>query len=890
MIKKTSILVYILLGCLALGAFTSCSTKKKRKKKDDPSAIGKVYHNLTAHYNGYFNANELLKTSYANLNAQYRDNYNQVLPLYKHSAVDNAQSEFASLDEVIKKSSVGIQLHRTSRWSDDSYMLIGEARYLKQEYDEAEKTFNFIIDEYDPNSKRNKKKRKKKKKKKSKKKAEENPKTKFPLQHRPIRYDAQVWLARTLVEQGRFDEAETIVLRLQKDEGLHKTLKDELASTEAYIQLERKSYTNAIEPLQRAIEIAKRKKDKSRMTYILGQLYEREGMYAEASDAFKKVLKLRPDYDMEFATRLRAAQTELANGGDVDAVRKKLRRMSRDAKNVEYRDQVFFALAQLELDNGNRQDGIDNLLKSVAASTDNQAQKAESYLMLAGLYFEDELYVKSKNYYDSTLTVLAKNDDRYEQTKQYSENLTGIAKNLSTIQLQDSLLMIAEMNPAQQKRLVAQLKKREAEQVAAKAANVKTPSRPTAPSTLKSDFWVYDSRQAKKASKDFIKTWGDLRKREDNWRRSAAKSTGDFDDDPELADLPTVSEDDEARFLRNVPKTDADKKKAHAQIEEAYSNLGNLYRDKINNTPKSIEAYEQLLKRYPGGKYEADALYSLFIAYDEQGKTALADSYKMKLIEKYPSSRYARAVIDPDFKNQAEQQANAVLNHYENALKNYENGNYAQSLQAAMVADSIFGSKNTIKPKFALLAALSTGGVKGKDAYIASLRGVMTTYPKTDEADEAQRIIAYLTGEKVPKKPSATPEKPGDKPKPSAPEGTFKEEKDKKHYILIAIKDVTAKRGPIKVAISNYNRSNHSLDRLKVSSLSLDLKTPIMVIRSYPNAEKAAKFVAGTQGKESELTGTSVPVKVMSISQNNYKALLRFKNLDEYTTYYDENY
>lgn len=871
---------------------SSCSSKKKRKKNSEPSAIGKVYHNLTAHYNGYFNANELLKTSYDNLEAQYRDNYNQVLPLYKHTAVDNAQSEFASLDEVIKKSSVGIQLHRTSRWSDDSYMLIGEARYLKKEYDEAEKTFKFIIDEYDPNSKKNKKKRKKKKKKKSKKKADQKPKTKFPLQHRPIRYDAQVWLSRTLVEQGRFDEAETILLRLQKDEGLHKTLKDELAATEAYIQLERKSYSNAIEPLQRAIEIAKRKKDKARMTYILGQLYEKQGMYAEASDAFKKVLKQRPEYDMEFATRLRAAQTELANGGDIATIRRKLKRMSKDVKNTDYRDQVFFALAQLELDNDNRQEGIEYLLQSVSASTDNSAQKAESYLKLAGLYFEDEMYVKSKNYYDSTLTVLAKNDDRYNQAKQYSENLTGIAKNLNTIQLQDSLLMVADMTPKERKRLVAKLKKQEADDAAAALASrpSKTPSRGSGPSTLKSDFWVYDSRQAKKATRDFIKEWGDLRKREDNWRRSAAKSSSDFEEDPELAALPTVTEDDEARFLRNVPKNDADKKKANALIEEAYSNLGNLYRDKIDNKEKSIDAYKQLLKRFPGGQYEADALYSLFIAYSDQNNLTLADTYRLQLVEKYPSSRYARAVIDPNFKNQAEQQAGALVNYYEKALNDYENGNYAQALQAAITADSLFGSKNTIKPKFALLAALSTGGVKGKDAYLASLRGVMTTYPKTEEAIEAKRIVAYLTGKQVETQPEATPSKPGDTPKATAPAGTFKEEKDKKHYVLIAIKDVSAKRGPIKVAISNYNRSNHSLDRLKVSSLSLDLKTPIMVIRSYPNADKAAKYVAGTQGKESDLTGTSVPIKVMSISQNNYKALLRFKNLEEYMTYFDENY
>ena len=59
----------------------ACTTQKR---KSDQSFMSKLWHNTTAHFNGYFNAEELLTASVLQLEEQHEDNYNKILDLYEH--------------------------------------------------------------------------------------------------------------------------------------------------------------------------------------------------------------------------------------------------------------------------------------------------------------------------------------------------------------------------------------------------------------------------------------------------------------------------------------------------------------------------------------------------------------------------------------------------------------------------------------------------------------------------------------------------------------------------------------------------------------------------------------------------------------------------------------
>lgn len=123
----------------------ACAVQKSKK---DISGFGLFYHNLTAKYNGYFNARELVDLSQETLTNQYRDNFSKILELYEYNGVENPTAAAANLDIAIKKASTVINLHRPSHWVGDSYLLIGQAQYLKQDYETAEETFKYMVQNY----------------------------------------------------------------------------------------------------------------------------------------------------------------------------------------------------------------------------------------------------------------------------------------------------------------------------------------------------------------------------------------------------------------------------------------------------------------------------------------------------------------------------------------------------------------------------------------------------------------------------------------------------------------------------------------------------------------------------------------------------------------------
>ncbi|MBK7095692.1 MAG: hypothetical protein IPH57_11820 [Saprospiraceae bacterium] len=142
--------IAFILFLLLFGIFLSVSSCKTTKKREDVSKAAKAYQNTTSYYNGYFNADELYQNSLMVLNQSYKDDYQKILPLYTYRAVASTKSVAQDLDKVVEKLSRVINLKRASEWVDDSYLLIGKAQYLKQDFEKAQKTFEYFSDEMNP--------------------------------------------------------------------------------------------------------------------------------------------------------------------------------------------------------------------------------------------------------------------------------------------------------------------------------------------------------------------------------------------------------------------------------------------------------------------------------------------------------------------------------------------------------------------------------------------------------------------------------------------------------------------------------------------------------------------------------------------------------------------
>lgn len=144
------------------------------------------------------------------------------------------------------------------------------------------------------------------------------------------------------------------------------------------------------------------------MSFILGQVYLETKNLKSATDAFEKTIKYNPTYVMDFNSRINIAKAFDGNANSSKVIKELLNDMLEDAKNIEYRDQIYYALAEVELKENNTEQAIIDLRNSVKTSVNNNKQKAFSALKLANIYFDKRDYEEAQAYYDSTMMFIPK--------------------------------------------------------------------------------------------------------------------------------------------------------------------------------------------------------------------------------------------------------------------------------------------------------------------------------------------------------------------------------------------------------------------------------------------------------------------------------------------------
>jgi len=951
-----------------MAVLAACTTTKSRS---DMSALSEAYHNTTAHYNGYFNADELIMLSRALLEQSHTDNYTKLLPIYKHLAVEDATVVAQDLDIAMEKVTVVVNLHPYSKWVDDSYLVFGKAQYYKRDYEAAEATFRFFSNEFNPEEMRkkekkadaakkaSKKKKKKKKRKKSRSKknkmskkkaralkkynkavrkarksggkapekpailqsgkdqemadakeekrkeneaaleeenaANDDPK-KNPLKHQLAYQEGMLYYAKTLIERDKFDGAERVIRELEQDPGTFAETKAELAVIKAHLYISEEAYVDALPALENAIEMTDDKALKARYAFIMAQIYQKLGNSRGAYAGFEQALNYRPDYVMAFNCKLNMAQNAWASGtGSAREARASLEKLLREEKNAEFKDQIYFALAMIAFKEGDQAEGVRNLRLSLQHDSGNQGQKAEAYVTLADFYYEGESYVKAKNYYDSTLMVMTEQDERYKRVKGMASSLTDIAKNLEIIALQDSLLTISQMTPAEQEALALEIKKKQDEarrkQLIAQAnqqANQRfgnLNNRVNASASLgseESSFFAYDDRRQKRGIRDFQRVWG-TRPLEDNWRRSAASSNDIIEEIGSDDGSDILTDEEIEKLLGAVPKTEGDIAAAEIQLQEAMSKLGALYRERLENYDQAVAVLEGLNERFPGNTYELDSWYQLYLAYTDMGNNEKARYYADKILEKYPNTAYALIIKNPNYAEELVKEERELNRYYDETYAAFTSGNYRLAFDRSQQAKDKFGAANPFQPKFALLSAMSTGNMEGKEAYVEALRKVVARYPDTEEQLRAREILRLL-GETTTSLPAGAKEEIE----------AFSQEDDKLHYTIIAFKDKEVSLTDAKVKVSDYNEKYHKLDRIRISNIYLgttaDDRIPILVLRRFKNKQDAMKYYNGVQRNKSEFVDEGVEFELFPVTQNNYREILKQRKIDGYRLFFQQYY
>ena len=875
---------------LILCGLLSCSVEKN-------TSLSRNYHNLTSHYNIYFNGNESYKKGIESANRSIRNDYNRILDmfLYEDEGVNTAVS--GDMKRAIDKATKVITFHSITskpkvkegnqsekdkafynkneynKWVDDSYMLMGKAYMYQGEYFLASETFKHIM-------------------------------VTFPEEE--IRYLAMIWLSRAYLMIGEDSEAERILVTLADRENLPKDYLRAYQCTRAQYHLKNQEYSEAANYLEQAMkQKGGSKEDKIRYTYILAQLYEEAGQNGQALEKYKRVTRYNPPYEMAFNARVSMAEVFETGEANSSDLKKLLNKMLKDSKNREYKDQIYFALGNIAMEEGDREKAIDYYQLSVSTSIQNQYQKGFSALTLAEIYYNTPDYILSAAYYDSAVSFLDRDYPGYAGLASLSASLGDLVSNISTYELEDSVQMLAALPEEQRLAIVdgiiEKVKKDEEETRLAEQQAMQELAfnqsmlyggnqTSTGRGEQASGQWYFYNLNAKSFGQpEFRMKWGD-RALEDNWRRKNKRalsqvtqvegSTGDTLEGG--GNVPVMDNKTREYYLVHIPLTDSAMEISDQRLEQALYNMGVIYKERLLDYDESIRAFRELMDRYPDSEYGPSVYYYLYELNNNIQKPEQAQYYANQLAALYPESHYAKLLTNPNYLKELEEEEMKVTRTYERIYQRYKQQDYARVIAGADSALVMYVN-DPLNPKFQYIRALAVGSLQGKEAMKVALDTLIAQHPSTEEAMQAQEIIDYMFVE--------FPEIREADQAAEAEEIYTVVDSTQEHYFILAV-HTGQNVNQVSFDLLNYNLDHYNQYDLSISQIPMTDSFNALVVSRFNNAQGASRYLRDIQQNSGTiLSGIEASqYRLMIISRDNYQILSEDKELIPYYLFYMKHY
>ena len=624
-------------------------------------------------------------------------------------------------------------------------------RYITAHYDEAVDGRSKEKIKKQRNSKKKKARDKKDKKKLIEKELagkDIRPHKKLGL-HESAKSEALIWLTNAFIANKQFIEAESIITYIRGDQTFLSDYDTELELSNANLYLAQESFKTGLPYLERAIDQTKKQKNKRRLQFIAAQINEKLGQKDRAAEYYQQSMKGNADFEMVFYAKLKLIQMYGQNPSKESEALRLIAKMTKDNKNKEYLDQLYYEKAMIAFNNNEKEDAKKFLIKSTVLSSTNTRQKGISFSKLGDMYYEEEDYTLAQAFYDSSMNFLDKSFIRYDIVSNRSVVLTDLIDYLTTIQLNDSLLLLGNI-PA--KKLQSLLYKQAVDIVDTEVKQEKKSLQTSMISSTepgskgsKNGWYFYSEASKNSGYKKFKQTWGEIELKDD-WRRSNKNNNFDSVDNED-----SIDEQDEyfaridaqyEEMLSAIPSSEKEKKSLKKDIVIAYYNGAVIYKIGLTNLPKSIEMFKDLNHLYPNNKYEAEALYQLYVLYSELESTALAEAAKSELLSKYPDDKFAAYLKNPNA-NQEKNIDIQAADFYAQAYALYEVENFDEVILQCEQANELF-PKDPLVAKFDLLKAMAIGGKKLYDPFITSLEYVVEKHANTAEQEKAEELLSYF--------------------------------------------------------------------------------------------------------------------------------------------------
>ena len=672
------VLMLLSVSMLIIGA---CSTKNNTAKT-------RWWHSFNARYNTYYNGSLAFIDGYEEKEKANQDNYTEVIPLNMVGNKNSVNLGRANFDRAIEKSEKAIKLHSIKRrpvWTKNrrktakdiewlnrkeynpflwkAWLMMGKSQFQTGRFDEAAATFSYMSRLY--------------------------------ATQPAINGIARAWLTKCYVELGWLYDAEDVITKMKRDT-MHYKAKTDWDYAMASYHVKAQHYQEAIPYLRKVIKHEKRKKQKARQWFLMGQMQAILGNKDEAYKAFRHVVRLNPPYQLDFNARI--AQTEVMDGSQWKQKIRRLKRMAASDNNKEYLDQVYYAMGNVYLSRKDTANAIGAYEKGVKKATRTGVEKGVLLLHLGDIYWEMEKYSDAKRCYGEAIGLLDRERKDYAILSERSKVLDELVPDTEAVYLQDSLQVLATLPESERNkaidRVIEELKKKEKEEKrAAQEAeaekilqqqgavgnrnNTKNNTANTPQNNKQTTWYFYNQMAVNQGKTLFQQQWG-KRENVDDWQRinKTVVNMGGGDDEvvaadstmagegmtgemtqteegqegkEEVADSAANDPHERAYYLAQIPFTEEQKAESDNIIKDGLFYAGIIFKDKLNNLKMGEKTLMRLTTQYADYEKNDEAWYHLFLLYSRLGQQEKAEACLAHLQNDYPESQWTILLSDPYF-------------------------------------------------------------------------------------------------------------------------------------------------------------------------------------------------------------------------------------------------
>ncbi|MGB1019587.1 MAG: tetratricopeptide repeat protein [Flavobacteriaceae bacterium] len=695
---------------LASIIFTACATTKD-------GLFRREYHTLTTKFNVLFNGQEAFEVGSSILKQAHDENFFEILPLEPISLLGedvNASTVvpgFARAEEkavkAIQKHSMNIDGQQRNRKIDEAYLLLGKARYFDRRFFPALEAFNFLLE------------------------SEADYKTFV---------EGRIWRERTNMRLNNN------AIAIQNLKGLAEDLSSKnkffafanVTVGEAYLNL--KKLDSALYFIKRAAMHHPKKKQRGRSLFVLAQLYEQKGNLDSARWAYDVLLDLKRKSPRNLFINAQIRSQLYQN--DSAQVVNKLLKMLGNYENEPYIHAIYRGLGQFYSQKGVDSAAIASFNQSLHAPGIDPYTKKANYTDLADYMFAKGAYVEAGAYLDSLIPLYKPNELTAKRLIRKRDNLSEVLLYETQKKKTDSVLQLLALSYDEQIRFFEAFLDAEKEAALKAAAQETKKNNNPLFGKQKQAFYFYNPNLLVLGKQDFLARWG-TRPNADNWRTTADLKTVLNATDTTQVKTQTKKEIEiisPEAMASKLPTTQVAKDSIKNVNQNAYLQLGLIYKEKFDEIEMAVEHLETFLRRNPTNKKRVEALYHLYKVHENRD-IPKANKYKDELIQNFPESTFATFLSDPQ--NYDDSQLKTPSRLFENAYRLFEAQQFSEVLKTIETMEVLF-SGSVVAPKVALLKANTVGRLQGVAAWKEELIRVADVYGTLAEGKHAQSLLSQI--------------------------------------------------------------------------------------------------------------------------------------------------